>query len=105
MWITTCHRFTNRAEVLAACQTAGWTGPPGPDPEPPLGVVLDILWPIVSQAQVAVGGTPMPGEVLDPRYHVNLAWHGREPEVAFEASLVVPATQSRGWDVALPPAS
>lgn len=105
MWITTCHRFTNRAEFLAACQTAGWTCAPGQDPEPPLGVALDILGPIVSPAQVAVGGAPIPGEVLDPRYHVNLAWHGREPEVAFEASLVVPATPSRGWDVALPPAS
>ena len=43
--------------------------------------------------------------VIDPHYHVNLAWHGREPETAFEASLVLPATPSRGWDVALPPAS
>ncbi len=105
MWITTCHRFTNRAEFLAACLVAGWTCPPGQDPEPPPGVALDILGPIVSAAEVTAGGRPIPGEVLDPRYHVNLAWHGREPDLAFTASLVVPAMPSRKWDVTLPPAS
>jgi hypothetical protein len=105
MWITTCHRFTNRAEFLAACQTAGWTCPPGREPEPPPGVALDILGPIISPAQVGGPDALIPGEVIDPRYHVNLAWHGREPEAAFQASLVVPATPSRGWDVVPPPPS
>lgn len=103
MWITTCHRFTNRAEFLAACQAAGWTCPPGQDPEPPHGVALDIIGQIVSPAQIGEGGAPNSGETLDPRYHVNLAWHGREPEAAFQASLVVPATPTRGCDVAPPP--
>jgi hypothetical protein len=105
MWITTCHRFANRAEFLAACQAAGWTCLPGQDPETPFGVALDVLGPIVAPAQIGEGGALIAGEVLDPRYHVNLAWHGSEPEAAFQASLVVPATPSRGWDVALPPAS
>jgi hypothetical protein len=105
MWITTCHRFTNRAEFLAACQSAGWTCHPGQDPEPQPGVALDILGPIVAPAQVVDGGGLIPGEVLDPRYHVNLAWHGREPDTAFQTYLVVPATPSRGWDIASPPAS
>jgi len=105
MWITTCHRFANRGEFVAACQAAGWTCPPGQHPEPPPGVALDILGPIVSPAQIAEGGVPIAGEVVDPRYHVNLAWHGREPDLAFTASLVVPATPSRGWDIALLPAS
>jgi hypothetical protein len=68
MWITTCHRFTNRAEFLAACQAAGWTCPPGQDPELPAGVALDILGTVVAPAQVAEGGALIPGEVLDPRY-------------------------------------
>ncbi len=105
MWITTCHRFTSRAEFLAACQTAGWTCPPGHDPKPPPGVALDIVGPIVSPPEVTAGGALIAGEVLDPRYHVNVARHGREPEAAFQASLVVPATPSRGWDVVAPLAS
>ena len=105
MWITTCHRFTNRAEYIAACQAAGWSCPPGQDPEPPPGVALDILGPIISAAQVTEDGALIPGETVDPRYHVNLAWHGRELDPAFQASLVVPATPSRGWDVATAPAS
>ena len=105
MWITTCHRFTNRAEFLAVCQAAGWTCPPGQDPQPPPVVALDILGPIVSPAQIAEGGVPIAGEVIDPRYHVNIAWHGSEPNATFQASLVAPATPSRGWDVAEPPAS
>lgn len=100
MWITTCHRFTSRAEFLAACQVAGWTCPPGQDPEPPLGIALDILGPIISPAEVVEGGALIPGQVIDPRYHVNIAWNGREPEAAFQASLVVPTTPSRGWEVA-----
>jgi hypothetical protein len=104
MWITTCHRFTNRAEYIAACQAAGWSCPPGQDPEPPPGVALDILGPIISAAQVTEDGALIPGETVDPRYHVNLAWHGRELDPAFQASLVVPVTQSRGWDVTAPPA-
>jgi hypothetical protein len=104
MWITTCHRFNNRGEFLAACLAAGWTCPPGQDPQPQPGVALDILGPIISAAEVTVGGAPIPGEVLDPRYHVNLAWHAREPEAAFQESLIVPTTPSRGWDVTPPPA-
>jgi hypothetical protein len=99
MWITTCHRFTNRSEFVAACQTVGWTCPPGQDPEPPQGVAVDIVGPIVAPAEVGEGGVPIAGEVIDPRYHVNLAWHCHEPAPAFQASLIVPATPSRGWDV------
>lgn len=100
MWITTYHRFTTRAAFLAACQIAGWTCPPGQDPEPPQGVAVDIVGPIVAPAQVGEGGAPIAGDVIDPRYLVNLAWHGREPDPAFLASLISPATPSRGWDVA-----
>ena len=105
MWITTYHRFTNRAAFLEACKVAGWTCPPSQNPELPQGVAIDIVGPIVAPAQLGEGGVPVAGEVIDPRYHVNLARHGRELDPAFQASLVVPATPSRGWDVATAPAS
>ena len=105
MWTTTYHRFLNREALLEACQAAGWTCPPGRDPELPQGVAIDIVGPIVASAQLGEGGVPVAGEVIDPRYHVNLARHGRELDPAFQASLVVPATPSRGWDVATAPAS
>ena len=105
MWTTTYHRFLNREALLEACQAAGWTCPPGRDPELPQGVANDIVGPIVGPAQLSEGGVPVAGEVIDPRYHVNLTWHGRELDPAFQASLVVPVTPSRGWDVVLLPAS
>jgi len=67
-------------------------------------VAIDIVGPIVAPAQFGEGGVPIAGEVIDPRYHVNLAWHGRERDPAFQASLVVPATPSRRWNVATAPA-
>lgn len=95
-----------RRRVHAACLAAVWNCPPGQDLEPPPGVALDILGVIVGAPQLDDGGGLIPGEVIDPRYHVSLAWYGREPDPSFQASLVVPATPSRGWDVAppLPPA-
>ena len=68
-------------------------------------MAIDIVGPIVGPAQLGEGGVPVAGEVIDPRYHVNLARHGRELDPAFQASLVVPVTPSRGWDVATAPAS
>jgi hypothetical protein len=105
MWITTYHRFTNRAAFLATCADAGWECPPGHEPSLPHGVAMDIVGPFISPASVGKGGVPIAGEVIDPRYHVNLAWHGREPDPAFQASLVAPAAPSRGWDVPAVPAS
>lgn len=91
-----------------SCSRHAWprAGPaPGTGSRPPLGVALDILGPIVSQARIVEGGALIPGEVLDPHYHVNLAWHGRAHDLAFTASLIVPATPSRAWNVVAPPAS
>jgi hypothetical protein len=105
MWMTTYHRFPNRAAFLAACAEAGWECPPGQDPILPHGVATDIVGPLIGPASIGEGGVPIAGEVIDHRYHVNLAWHGREPDPAFEASLVVPEAPSRGWDITTPPAS
>jgi hypothetical protein len=105
MWTTTYHRFLNRTAFLEACQSAGWIGPPGRDPELPQGVVLDIVGPVVGPPRIEDNGQMIAGEVIDPRYHVNVAWHGREPNAVFQASLVTPATPSRGWDVTAPPTS
>jgi hypothetical protein len=60
---------------------------------------MDIVGPIIDPPRIDEHGQLAAGEVLDPRYHVNLAWHGHDPDPTFQASLVVPATPSRGWDV------
>ena len=63
-------------------------------------MALDIVGPFVGPASVGPNGIPVPGEVLDARYHVNLAWHAREMDPTFAASQVLPDTPSRGWDMA-----
>ncbi len=103
MWITTYHRFTNRAAFLAACQSAGWTFAPGHDPYLPQGVAASIVGPIAAPAQVGSDGMPTAGEVIDPRYHVNLAWHAQEMDPAFQVSQIAPATPSRSFGLALAP--
>ena len=105
MWTTTYHRFLNRAAFLQTCQAVGWISPLNKDPELPQGITLDIVGPLIGSPRIDEHGQLVAGDVVDPRYHVNLAWHGREPDPIFLASLVVPATPSRGWDVTLPQAS
>jgi hypothetical protein len=46
---------------------------------------------------------PIPGDVLDPRYHVNAAWHGIDPPEAFRAAAVAPATPNRCFALPAPP--
>lgn len=99
MWIITYHRFASRVAFLATCAQAGWECPPGHEPSLPHGVAMDVVGALIGPATVGEGGAPIAGDIIDPRYHVNLAWHGREPGPTFQASLVVPATPSRGWDV------
>lgn len=63
--------------------------------------MLDILGPVVAPAQLGEGDIPIAGEILDPRYHVNAAWHGLEVPEAFCEASVMPATPNRSF--ALPP--
>jgi hypothetical protein len=100
MWITTYHRFTNRAAFLAACEAAGWPVQAG-EPQLPQGVTVDMVGPLIGPASIGDGGAPIPGEVIDPRYHVNIAWHAQDMAPAFSDSQVVPATPARSY--ALPP--
>jgi hypothetical protein len=101
MWIPTYHVFPSRAAFLVACDAAGW--PRGPDgkPMPPEGATLVEIGPIVAPPSIGPDGVPVPGDVLDARYHVNAAWHGTEPPEAFRAGAVTPKTPSRSF--ALPP--
>ena len=104
MWTTTYHRFASRAAFLGVCEQAGWPQTPGQEPGLPQGVVLDVIGPLVTPASVGPGGVPMPSEMLDARYHVNLAWHAREMDRTFATSQVLPDAPSRGWDLAPFPA-
>jgi hypothetical protein len=96
MWTPTYHRFTSRAAFLAACEAAGWPLD-GAAPQPPQGVAVDELGPLLAPATLGPGGAPIPGEVLDFRHHVNLAWHAQDMPPAFAASQVLPTTPSRVW--------
>jgi hypothetical protein len=68
---------------LAACEAAGWPHGPDNSPMPPEQTVLVEIGPLVAPPRIEADGTPIAGEVLDPRYHVNAAWHGLEVPEAF----------------------
>jgi hypothetical protein len=64
---------------------------------PPEDATLVEIGPIVGPPDVGVDGAPVPGDVLDVRYHVNAAWHGIDPPASFAACAVVPGTPCRSF--------
>lgn len=103
MWTTTYHRFLNRAAFLAACDAANWPRGPDSQPIPPNGATLVEIGPLMAPPSIGPDGMPIPGEVLDPRYHVNAAWPGVEVPEAFRAAAVSPATPNRCFALTAPP--
>jgi hypothetical protein len=103
MWIPTYHAFPSRAAFLAACDAAGWTRGPDGRPMPPEGAAVQEIGPIMAPPSVGADGSPVPGDVLDARYHVNAAWHGIEPPASFAACAVAPGTPSRAFALPAPP--
>lgn len=103
MWIPTYHAFSSRAAYLAACDVLAW--PRGPDntPMPPDGAMLVEIGPLIAPPSIGPDGMPIPGEVLDPRHHVNAAWHGIDVPEAFRAVVVAPATPNRCFALPAPP--
>ena len=97
MWIPTYHAFASHSALLAACDSAGWTPGPNGKPMPPEGATLVEIGPIVARPGIDAHGVPVPGDVLDARYHVNAAWHGVEPPASFAASAEAPGTPSRSF--------
>jgi hypothetical protein len=80
MWAPTYHQFASAAAWRTACDAAGWARDHLGEPMAPPGVAVDLV-----------------GALASPGYHVNLAWHAREPDAAFAASTITPATPSRVW--------
>ena len=102
MWTTTYHRFLNRAAFLAACDATNWSRGPDSQPMPPDGGTLVEIGPLVAPPSIGPDGMPIPGEVLDPRHHVNAAWHGIDVPEAFRAAAVAPATPNRCFALPAP---
>ncbi len=103
MWTTTYHRFLNRAAFLDACAAADWPVTHSA-PELPHGVALDMVGALIGPPSIGDGDAPVAGEIVDPRFHVNLAWHARNMDPAFAASQIAPATPSRIWGLRPVPA-
>lgn len=97
MWITTYHRFHDRAAFIAACAMAGWKCPAHQDPELPRGVAMDQIGPLIGAPRVGQDGLLEKGDVLDEGYHVKLAWHDQAPDPAFLRSQCAPPIAARSW--------
>lgn len=61
------------------------------------------IGPIVAPPSLGADGTPVPGDVLDPRYHVNAAWPDIEPSAAFRQAEMTPRTPNRRFAIPTPP--
>lgn len=104
MWTPTFHRFASRAAFLAACDAAGWPRDPltPTQPAPPAGVVLVELGPHTARPTLGQDGSPVAGDVIDARHHVNAAWHGAEIPASFAAAAITPDSPSSAIDVPVP---
>ena len=102
MWIPTYHVFPSRAVFLAACDAVGWFRAPDDTPMPPEGVTLVELGPLIAPPSIGRDGMPIQGDVLDPRYHVNAAWHGVAVPEVFRTTAVAPAAPNRCFALPAP---
>ena len=98
MWITTYHRYDDRAAFHRACLAAGWSCHGNQDPELPRGVAMDLIGPLIGEPHVGPDGALERGDMLDGRYHVKLAWHAQSPHPAFARSQCAPPTPWRTWE-------
>lgn len=55
------------------------------------------IGPIIAPPSIDGDGAPVPGDVLDARYHINGAWHGMDPPEVFQAVAVTPTTPNRSF--------
>ena len=108
MWIYSFHRFLNRTAFLDACDAAGFPRDHEGEPELPQSVSLRVIGPLIGRPTLMPNGTMVPGEVIDPRYHVNAAFYGSDVLPAFQASRVAPEQPSEVFaapSAAPPPAA
>lgn len=102
MWTETYHRFQHRQAFDAACVSAGWSKGPDGEWSLPRGIVISIIGPLIGQPSVAEDGTPIPGDVIDARYHVNLALDDIEMPASFASARVLVATPRRTFGLPAP---
>ena len=91
MWHYSYHRFETQQEFHQVFETLGWTQkPPSQEFDLPADVVIDII----GAVDILPNGNPV-GKYQDNRYHVNMAWHGRDIPQELQASVVTPQSPSR----------
>ena len=97
------YRFASRSAFRAAAAAAGWVGGLDGDLMPPPGGAFDEIGPLFAPTTVDEGNRPVQGEVIDPRWHVNVLWGDVAPHEAFAAARVTPEAPARVFAVPPPP--
>lgn len=97
------YRFDDRAAFLAACDAADWREGPEGERLCPAGVTVAEVGAIFSSPSVGANGRPIPGALLDARWHVNVLWDGVEPPAEFAAAAVTPEAPTRTFATPPPP--
>lgn len=97
MWTESYYRFPSRKAFLNACEAAGWTRGPANELVAPEGVSFDEIGQLVSTPVMeAATGMITPGDVLDARHYVTIAYHPPAAEHAgFVAHRIEPERPAR----------
>jgi hypothetical protein len=94
------YRFESRAEFVAAALAAGWREVEG-ELFAGDGVAASEVGALIATPSVDGKGRPVPGALLDARWHVNILWP-EDPAPAFAAAEVSPASPSRVFALPVP---
>lgn len=89
------HAFNSRTAFRAACAAAGWPMDTDNTPITPAGVSIAEIGMIYETPTIDTEGRPVEPDILDPRYHVNVAWDNVEMPASFVAAREIVKTPRR----------
>lgn len=93
------YRFESREAFREAAVAAGWGSGLEGELLPAAGTAFVEIGPLIAAPTMGAAGRPIPGGVIDGRWHVNVLWPGDAEAASFAAARVEPEAPVRAFAV------